>query len=232
MSFADKVKETIDNAPAAGFVNVNFGKLKVDVNVLEWKDIEGVRTPVRVPFTDDTKLRQGQDLELTIEIGISEFNPKLEFEYTRQVIVRKSSEDKKFLTDWSEIVEPSLIAVFGKDYASIITDKKKVIYVAAEHVDSLRPPKEGKKNFGVPKFIERYKNAAECAAAREERYGKKDEAAGGDEALGIPKSVMDQVRALSQSLGGNRKQLKKALDGKPFGNYDTDAIIEELDSEE
>lgn len=236
MSFADKLKKVVDEAPSAGFVNVNFGKLTTTVNVLEWKETDEIvfvngkeqkkRVPVRVPFTEDMKLTKGQDIELTFNIKISELNPKLEFDYERNVVVKKSSDDGKFKTDWTETVLPSLEKVFGADWATVITNKKGV-YVAAEHVDSVAPAKEGKKNYGVPKFTAKFKSLDECKAARDERYGHKSE----DEetVLGVPQSVIDQAKALLKSLGGNQKQFEKMLKGNPFGEYEPEAILAEME---
>ena len=227
MSFADKVKKVADEAPSAGFVNVNFGKLTTTVNVLEWKSVDEVRTPVRTPFKEDQELKKGQDLELTFKIEISELNPKLEFDYERNVVIKKTSDDGKFKTDWSETVLPSLEKTFGDDWAKVITNSKGV-YVSAEHVDSVNLPKAGKKNYGVPKFTARFKTLADCKAARDERYGHKEES---DEetTLGIPAQIIVQAQAVLKSVG--MKQLEKMLDQNAFGEYDKDAILAELKEE-
>jgi len=39
MSFQDKLNEAIENAPEAGFVNINYGKLEFAVQVLSWKTL-------------------------------------------------------------------------------------------------------------------------------------------------------------------------------------------------
>lgn len=228
MSFADKIKQAVDEAPSAGFVNVNYGRLISAVNVVTWTGKKGEdRKAVRVPFTDDYELKKGENLELTFTIKISEINPKLEFDYERNVLIQKSSDDGKFKTDWTEMVEPSLVAIFGADWPKVITGKK-AIYVAAEHVDSLRLPKEGKKNYGVPKFIQKFASLEECKAARDARYGAAvvDDT---DDALGIPDTVVAQAKSLLQSLGGKMDTLKTMLASKPFGDYDPDAIIAELE---
>lgn len=223
MSFADKVQKYSEEAPVAGFVNVNYGKLTTAVNVLSWKEVDGIRAPVRVPFQEQ-EVGKGENLELTFTIGIDELNPKLDFKYERNVLIRKSSEDGKFKSDWSEVVLPSLEKVFGKEWAKVITAKGGV-YVAAEHCDSVIAPKEGKKNYGVPKFIAKFKGLTDCKAARNERYGNKEDAS---EAIGIPAAVVEQANSLLKSLGNNMEQFKKMLEGKPFGNYDPDAIIAEM----
>lgn len=227
MSFADKVKKAAEEAPSAGYVNVNFGKLTTAVNILEWKEVDGVRTPIRTPFQEDQEVKKNQNLELTFKIEISELNPKLDFDYERNVLIKKSSTDGKFLTDWSEVVLPSLEKVFGADWATAVTSKKGV-YVAAEHCDSVIAPKPGKKNYGVPKFIAKYKDLATCTAARDERYGSKAGIEEEETALGVPTSVIDQAKALFKSLGNNEKQFKKMLDGKPFGEYEPEAILAEM----
>ncbi len=227
MSFADKLKKLSDEAPAAGYVNINFGKLMVEVNVLSWQEIDGVRSPVRVPYKEQA-IKEGENIEVTFDVDITEFNPKVDFHYSRNIVMKKSSTDGKFLSDWDKTVLPSLEAVFGANWPAVITDKKGV-YVAVENIDSVVPPKEGKKNYGVPRFLGKFKNAAECKAARDAKYGPAAEVVAGDEdGIGVPENVVVQAKTLLGSLGGNMDQLKKMLDGKPFGNYDADAIIAEM----
>ena len=152
----------------------------------------------------------------------------LDFNYKRNVQVRNSSEDGKFKSDWSETVLPSLEATFGKDWAKILTDKSKKLYVAAEHIDSVIEAKPGKKNYGVPRFTKLFKNMAECVAAREEKYGSKKDVDVEEGELGIPKEIISQAQALKKSVKGNEKQLRQMLKSDPFSNYDADAIIAEL----
>lgn len=227
MSFADKVAKAVEEAPSAGFTNVNYGRLTTAVNVLKWVGGKGEpRTPVRTPFREDQELGNGENLELTFTIHISELNPALEFDYERNILIQKSKEDGSVKTDWTETVEPSLVAVFGADWPKIVTGKK-ALYVAAEHVNSVKLPKEGKKNYGVPKFIEKYNSLEECSAARDARYGKSDGEASDE--LGIPAAVIEQAKALLKSVKGNKTTLKTMLASNPFGEYDADAIMAELE---
>lgn len=225
MSYLDKLKGAIDNAPEAGFINVNYGRLSTKIQVMSWQEVDGVRTPVRRAFVENEELKKNETVELEFTIHISEVNPALNFDYTRNVQVRKSANGQ--LTDWSETVLPSLEKVFGKDkWIEVLTGKKQV-YVSAEHLDSVIKAKEGKKNYGVPRFTGVFKSLDECKAAREERYGKSEASEGAE--IGIPEAVIKQAKGLFESVGKNEKAFKKMVaDAEPFNAYDADALLEEV----
>jgi hypothetical protein len=229
MNFADKVDQLIEEAPVAGFANVNYGKLAFEVSILSFVDKadgSGAREAYRVPYVD-RPLKDGENIELTFEIGIMEINPKLTFNFKRNVIMKKTSADGKTKADWDQVVLPSLIATFGKDWAKVISDPKKPVYVAAEAPDSVQPIKEGKKNYGTIKFIQKFKNLEECKAARDERYGSKGEAVEED-GVGIPAAIIDQAKGVWASLKGNEATFRKMMASDPFSAYDVDAILAEI----
>lgn len=232
MSFADKVKQAVDSAPAAGFVNTNFGRLETKLNVLKWTGSKGERKVERFPFTEDYELKKGEDLEISFKVYISELNPNLEFDFERNVLIKTSSADGKFLTDWSETVLPSLVKVFGEDWISKVVTNKKAVYVAVETVDSLIKPKEGKKNYGTVRFVKQFPSLDACKSARDEMYGQPGEEVEDDGELGIPSAVIEQAKALYTSLGKNDKQFKSMMkSSEPFNQYDADALLEEVKGE-
>lgn len=204
MSFANKVKQFIKDAPVASSgTNINYGPLTLVPMIItfhgqgstpdkrtlaEYAEAKGVDV-------DDVELEKDDSFQLHMRIGVQEVNPGLSFEAVeRDISVVNSSLKTK--TDWQEIVLPSLEKVLGKDwyekYIPAEGKKAPVVYVAAEMVDSLRTPKmvtdpeTGKqvpgKNYGVPKLIAKYASLEECIAAHDERYPQRGGAvAAGDE---------------------------------------------------
>lgn len=224
-SLQDKIKQYVDNAPtrSSGSNYIQYGQLRCSVSVITWQG-KG-QAPIKTPYKDGMEIESNQSMEIEFAVGVKELNPALEFdEWTRRILVERSG--PKIKTDWSEIVLPSLETVFGNDWANVVTGKK-VFYVECEQADSINPPRDGKRDYGVPKFLRKFKDFDECKAARDERFGHDEENA--DEQLGIPEEVINQAKGLLKSLKGNKDKLKKMLEDKPFGNYDADAIIAELE---
>jgi len=216
MSEFDTLQEMADNAPEAGFVNINYGKLSIIPNVVTWEN----KVPTKVPLKKGQVLGAQESLELVIGIDIQELNPALEFTYERNVNVKKSG---RILTDWSEIVEPSLVEVFGKAWTSKATSGP---YVEVEDVPNVtgNASKKTGKVFTVPKILRTFKNKAECQAAREERFAKKDGSAapaGGFDTP--PDEIVEQVKGLVASVGAD--QTKTMIDNMSFGNYDPELLF-------
>ena len=211
------LQQQADEAPEAGYINVNYGKLTVNPQVITWTGDKDNRTPVRTPLKAGQPLTNQQTLELEFDIDISEFNPALEFSYTRRVNVKKSGTIK---TDWGEITEPSLIDVFGKNWAKAVMAQP---YVEVEDAPNIAG-KAGKtgKLFGVPKFLRVFASKAECAEAREERYGKGDGSSGGGIA---PDATVKQVSELIASIK-NDDTVMEMLNNKSFGDYDAKDLFD------
>ncbi len=225
MSFASKLKTYVDNAPTAGFVNTNFGRLTTEVLVAKWTGKKGEpRAKTTKPYAEDYELSDGESLELKFVVHISELNPKLEFEYERSVAIKNSGTIK---ADWEETVLPSLVEVFGDNWAEILVDTKKKVFVAVEDVPQLSgKTSQSGKVYTVPKFIASYKNLEECKAARDAKYGNSENAdEETDGASSIPDSVLEQVQGLYKTVGNSLPKLTKMLDNKPFGEYDTADLI-------
>jgi len=248
MSFADKVKKLVDEAPVASTgVNVNFGPLVVTPLVLKWQGRGQGAKPDKTPLdqymkdhglseSDDVELEAGESFQIHFDIDVSELNPNLDFHYERDVAILESGEKQK--TSWAEIVQPSLEKTFGKDwYNKILPNGKKaapVLFVAAENVDAVEPVKKGGKNYGVPKFIAVYKDLDACRKARDERYPPREETgvdleSDDDEGVAddsFPEDVISQVKDLYNSTRKNPKQTKKMLESNPFGEYDVKELMQ------
>lgn len=225
----DLLTELVNDAPqAGGGPRINYGKCTFDVVIMAWKEADGVRSPDARPFKKGEVLKNGEYLQITFHVDIQEFNPSLEFTYDRRVDVKKSGPRAK--TDWSETVEPSLLKTFGKEWTKKIG---KGVYVEVEDAETVVTDKEGKAKGWtsqdgkfhvnmVPRFTRAFKSKAECNAAREDRYGKKDEEAESNDS-DIPASVIGDARKLIESLG--EEQARTILAGKPLGDYEPDELI-------
>ena len=218
MSF---LQQLADEAPEAGFVNFNYGKLTINPKVVKWTDDGGKRVPVKTDLKAGTALGPQESLELEIFIDIQEFNPELQFTYKKFVPVKKSG---TVLTDWGETVEPSLIAIFGKAW----TEKAmKNPYVEVEDAPVVSGKASDKgKVYSVPKFTRVFATKEECAAAREERYGKKDSSSSSADAPEVepPVETVKQINALIASVGEDATMTM--LESKSFGNYDPNKLME------
>jgi hypothetical protein len=254
MSFADKVKKLINEAPVVSSgMNVNFGPMVVTPMVIRWagRGNPPVKTPLLdymaehdIKDADDIELEKGKEsFQLHFDIDVSVLNPALDFHYERDVAILESyhnpkNPEKDILTDWSEIVLPSLETVFGKNwYDKVLPNGKKaapVFHVAAENTDSLAPVKEGKKNYGVPKLIAVYGSLAECRKARDERYPPReeqgeevpeDESDDDEEEGEFPADALKGAYQLYNSSRKNEKQTLKMLGTYPFGEYDPKELL-------
>jgi hypothetical protein len=216
----NKVKTYADSAPTAGFVNVNYGKLIVTPLVVEWKEVDGVRSPVKHALKEGEELQEGQQLELSFKVMISELNPALTFEYERNVPVKNSGGQK---TDWDEIVRPALEKVFGKNAWADAIEKQP--YVAVEDTPNLAGRASGSgKVYGIPKVTAKFASKEECVKAHDARYHKKGDA-GAEEVDPTQPSpeAIEKTVALIASVG--EKKARTMLDKKPFGDFDPDILF-------
>lgn len=203
------LQQMAEDAPEAGFSALNFGRLEVTPYIVSWTGAKGEkRVKQERVMAPGEKLGQGEVLELGFRVLISELNPSLEFEYERRVPMRKSRANPRQpsdKTDWSEIVEPALIKVLGKNYFAHLL---KSPYVCVEDIPNTQgKASESGKIYGVPKLVKVYANVAECVAAREATYGGA-KAGGASEAVdaigvnGVPVSVAKAFKGLKAALGG------------------------------
>jgi len=215
----DALDDAVANAPEAGFVNVNFGRLTVLPYIVSWgkKDPTTGKSPkLSRPMKPGDKVKEGEYTEIKFRVDIAEFNPALNFSYERAVPVRKSS--SRAQSDWSEIVEPGLISVLGPKWIAAAKGRP---YVAVEDTPNINGKANDKgKIFGVPKVVAVYANAAECAAARELRFS----GAGGNHADAELTALVDQVRGLLSAVG-DVDEVRKLLAQPPFGNHDADKLL-------
>lgn len=198
MSFADKVKKLVEEAPVAvaGGRRVNFGPTKFFPTIVRFKGkgqkpdkwtFEQYIQEHGLDSVDDIELGDREQYALNVDVDITKLNPSLDFHYEREVLIVNSRRDpknpsKNILTDWSETFLPALEKVFGKNWEEKIfpngKGKEPTLYLAVEQVDPVNPPKEeGKKVYSVPKVIGWYKSMDELRAAQDEMYPPRDEEA-------------------------------------------------------
>ena len=214
---ADTLNAAIAAAPEAGFVNVNFGRLTIKPMIVEWgaKDTATGKSKKVV-----RALRPGEksdNIEIHIIVDIREFNQALEFDYDRNVPLRKSSDRGK--SDWTEIVEPALVQLLGQHWTQVA---KTHPYVAVEDVPNVNKmtSKSTGKVYNVPKLIAVYSSMLECKTARDARYSGSSKAA--DEEM---KSVVEMVRGLISAVGGNLEEVRPLLDTEPYNKYNAEQLI-------
>lgn len=242
----DLLNEAIEEAPTAGYgPQVNFGKVTMQVDVVWWDDNEKKFKSKK--FTNQkVDKSKGEKLQITFESDLSEFNPALTNPWKRRVDVKKSStkadgtKDPKALTDWSEIVEPSLKELLGKDWAKKFG---KGVYAEFEDAETVELNKKGdKKGWDkpvtlengeettkhytntAPRFKRIFKSKADCLAARSERFSKNGTSDESEESGDIPAEVVSTARGLIQALGV--EQAKGILSSTPpYNAYDTEALV-------
>lgn len=238
----DDIEKFDAEAPIAGYGNtVNYGRLYMTPQVFYWKptgkvkeDGKSINEPARRPLQPGETLAQGEVVELTFEVKISEFNTALDFEYTRSIRMENSGPKQK--ADWQEIVKPSLIAAFGEKWAKVVAENP---YVEVEDVPNINESVSKNSTtgnpWGVPKFLRAFgQSKADCAAAREARFGKKDGDShpvpgGATSAPFVPSAaVITQVKGLLGSVGAD--QARQMLSNRPFanqpgGDFDADTLL-------
>ena len=134
MNLANAIQQASNNAPEAGFSQVNYGKLTIAGEVSKWNsDTESYdKRPL-----DNSPQVKGEKVQLTFTVDIKEFNPDLDWDKTYWVNMVNSS--KKVLTDWGEIVLPSLIEAFGTtDWATPAMNSPYVLFQTTQARD-LKP---------------------------------------------------------------------------------------------
>lgn len=205
-----------ENAPEAGFAPINYGKLTVEAMALRWQDGQ----PIRRSLADDPTLKSGETAEMIIKVDIAELNPKLDFAYERSINIQRSGNGQ--LTDWSEIVLPSLIATYGENWGDAISVPH---YVAIEDVENVNG-KESKsgKMLRTPKFVAKYADKAACVAAREARFGSGSGNAAPAASGTIPPAVVAEVKSLIQSANVDVAR-NIAETTAPYNQYNTDVLM-------
>lgn len=217
-----QINEAIANAPDAGFVNQNFGRLTAYPIYASWgKDASGNRVKTTRPMTRGSKAGPGESTEMFFKVDIAEFNPALTFAYERSVAVRKSTALAK--SDWTEITEPSLIDVFGKDWTAKIMARP---YVCVEDVANCNGAvsKKSNKVITVPKFIAVYDSVLECKAARDTKYAPTGDVAATVDAEMT--AVVAQVKELLAAMGGDVATVHGLLTSQPpYNKFDADQLL-------
>lgn len=253
----DALDDAINSAPSAGFgPRAQFGKLTMEVNKLWWTGQKPNRKlntqPYKSGVVDKSK---GEYLQFVFHVDVQEMNPVMTKEWKRSIDLRVSDKSSKEqskwrLTDWSEIVEPSLKKVFGAQWHKIVA---KGVYAELEEVETVETDKEGNLkgwdakepdesgNFThytntVPRFVRSFKSKAECQAAYSERYTKRntDDMAFGPNGDGeaIPAKVINDAKGLLAAFSNATEALELLATNAPFNEYDLETLLTACERED
>lgn len=229
----DLLNEAIENAPQVGFgPNVVFGKCLLSIFVTSYN--REANKFNEVEWDGTSALQPGENFRFVFTVNVAEFNPALTREWVRRVDMRNSgrksdgtTKNPKALADWEEIVKPSLIKTIGADWSKKLL---KGVYVQIEEAETVVLDKSGNpKSFTTkpadgsegktyvntaPRFVAAFKSKAECAAAREERFGKKNEDEAGEDEAGetVTKKMITEFKTLVSSLDNDVNQAIELAD--------------------
>ena len=218
-----------EKAAAAGLTKSNFGKLAVtNIRYSKFEEIGGAWTATDIDRAEyatrmaDAKDRRGTMMEFTFEVNLAEFNPNLDFNYTRRVRVGSP--------DWRKNFVPSVEAVYGK--GTMNADKrgatlKSLVGSYVEVHDVPQQPTKNDKHInaatGEPyrtiAIARVFETKADCLAAYVEKFGKPDAAALDSdtsnavfemaaELLGEGCSPEDVIAAIMNKFGLTRDQVR------------------------
>lgn len=236
----DALDEAINNAPVAGFgPRSAFGKCTMSIDIVSWKDRKIQTRPFKKGDTADKA--KGEYLQITFHINVTELNPILTNEWKRKVDVKQSNKTgdpaKWALTDWSEIVEPSLKKVFGKEWHKVIG---KGVYVEVEELETVVTTKDGSKKGWdktdeatgetkhytntAPSFVRSFKSLADCNAAYQEKYKKADDMSFGPDG-DIPAKDINDVKSLIGAMDDKSQLIDILKTNTPFNQYDLTELL-------
>src|SRR3990172_1217583 len=154
----DLLNELVEEAPTVGFgPQRNFGKMIGKITVLHWENGQVTETPYA-----NQKVVKPDYLRINFESDLSELNPMLANPYKRRVDVKHSGKlpdgekNPKALTNFDEIVYPSMFETLGKDWAKRLL---KGFYTEWEDAETVQLDKEGNpKSFTVQATGKTYVN--------------------------------------------------------------------------
>lgn len=249
----DAFEDEIQNAPVAGFgPRMTYGQMFInDIQIMAWKGDRESRKPNPRPFANGDKANKekGEYLQITFEIDVQSINPKARAEgwtWTRKVDMKQSG--GRALTDWSEVVLPSLVSVIGKDWAKKL---QKGIWVEVEEPDTVvldkatgRPktwttkPTDGSEPKTLTnttiRILRVFRNKAECLAAFTERYTSKEASSDDEDEDDVDEKIKVIPGKIAKDFKGiltayeddeNDPEVIELASEEPYDKYDYDALI-------
>ena len=218
-----------EKAAAAGLTKSNFGKLAVtNIRYSKFEEIGGAWAATDINRDEyatrmaDSKDRRGTMMEFAFEVNLSEFNPNLDFNYTRRVRVGSP--------DWRKNFVPSVEAVYGK--GAMNADKrgatlKSLVGSYVEVHDVPQQPAKDDKHInaatGEPyrtiAIARVFEDKATCYAAYVEKFGEPEAGALDSdtsnavfemaaELLGEGKRPAEVTAAIMDKFGLSRDQVR------------------------
>lgn len=199
----------VDEQSFAGQPKLNFGKLTMTSAYKKWEN----KQPTEVTLAQFAKLSpKERSQEVTFAVDIQEFNPNLQFTYTRRVNVGG--------VDWNKIFKPSLFKALGITVADDKVAAQKQLsealrklngaYVAVEDVPQTLTKKERdagetESKYNTVRIHTVYADRAACYGAWKSKYGGGANGAGAVEETeprfetGIPEGYTAQSWAAMKS---------------------------------
>lgn len=170
------------------FERWQFGKLDVTPRYLKWVESDGKRKPQEISAADYASAQKRQrSLELVFSVDIQEFNPALEWEYSRRVGVGS--------LDWKQVLVPSIEAIVGEgamagDKMGATLGQLRGKYVRVKDVLQTPTKKNPNPEFRTISFDTIYDNRDECYSAWYAVYG--GSADGASDELAAPTGWEDE----------------------------------------
>lgn len=159
-----------DENSTIGLPRLNFGKCSITSRYVQWQD----KTPVEVTAAQFAKLDpKARTQEAIVAIAIQEFNPALQFTYSRKVNVGG--------LDWNKIFKPSLFKAMGVKASEDKAEQAKQLatalrklngaYVSVEDVPQTPTKSKPDSKYNTAKLITVYADRTACYAAWKSVYG-------------------------------------------------------------
>jgi len=223
----DLLAEIAENAPTAGGSNyTNYGRVFMD-NLQASKWDNDIRQFIKRPYAGGEleKNSEGKTIE-TFEFQLHQEIAKKDgdtFIKTWYVQVKDNGVRAKDHTDWGDVIKPSTLKVFKTLGAFFKAISGKGTYCAIEDFATgrTRPNKnDADKPYDVtaPKFLQSFKNQAECDKAKEARFAKDALPEGA-----VPVKIVNQFKGFVSSLGDLETALEN-LDGE-YEGYPIEDVV-------
>jgi hypothetical protein len=238
-NFSDNLTAAAEDA-ATKNERPNFGKCDITPRYVQWVAAGESRIPEEITGTQFAALpRNERSLELVFEVNIQEFQPTLEFQYERKVMVGNA--------DWWSITVPALEKMFGKGCTkdanlSATVGKLQGQYIQANDVLQAKTKRRPDPEYNTIQFVKVFESREACYAAWSERFGGGENGSApapvavAEAALPVPQSWIDQGLPGWEHCAGDLKtalvnikaaqveanQLSGAAKGAKLSSIDTD----------
>lgn len=232
-----------DENSTAGLPKLSFGKCTISSRFLHWVD----GSPNEVTAKEFAALPENErKQEAVIEVDIQEFNPALQFTYSRKVQVGG--------LDWNKILRPSLFKALnikatedkaerGKQMAGAMR-KLNGAYICVEDVLQTPTKKKPDPQYNTAKIITVFASRVECYEQWKSTYGGRANGTGevANSGRSFTKGIPDDyptsaewegqkesaLKVYNDAKGGKAKKLA-AVKSDYFGEGDGSPTLEQIE---